>query len=260
MTESKTDSGILDRSEFEHLTSEQQRCYYNDHGFVLLPEVVSIEQMARIDAELEGEDIPLRWDYRDRWPGPELEKLITNPRLLGPLQRCYGEDIRFFKSVYTDWRDRKVNELSRQPLHRDYTPDPGDKDYRNSCAAWVNVGHYFIDLEVDEGPLWVVPGSHKFAWTGARGSFEDHVPQMVLARAGDAVMFHNLTMHAGGAMKSGRLRPSVFQSYRSGWAAPLGEVAEWANEVMQRSPPELRRLLEGQNDGLRVDLHGIIQS
>ena len=83
---------------------------------------------------------------------------------------------------------------------------------------------------------------------------------MVLARAGNAVMFHNLTLHGGGAMNSGRPRPSVFQSYRPGWAAPLGAVPEWSEEIVNRSPPELRRLLEGQNDGQRIDVYGLVQS
>ena len=95
---------------------------------------------------------------------------------------------------------------------------------------------------------------------GVSHGLEDHDPVMVLARRGDAVMFHNLTMHAGGAMKSGRRRPSLFQSYRSAWAAPLGKIPEWPDEVVRRSPPELRRPLEGLNDGLRVDIHGILQS
>jgi hypothetical protein len=55
-----------------------------------------------------------------------------------------------------------------QRLHRDYTPDPRDGDYR-----------------------------------------------MVLAKAGDAVMFHCLTMHAGGVMQSGRPRPRR-------WVCPNG--------------------------------------
>ena len=251
---------VLDRARFEGLSPRQQLDFYNENGFLLIPEAVSAGQMQRIDTELSAREIPRRWDYWDEWPGPELESLIANPRLLEPLHLCYGDDLRFFKSVYTEWRDRVATELEnrRQRLHRDYTPEATDGDYRNSCASWVNVGHYFIDLDVDEGPLWVVPGSHRLAWTGQR-EFEEFGDQarMGLARAGDAVMFHWLTLHAGGAMASGNPRPSVFQSYRVGWAAPLDTVPEWPEEIVRQAPPELQKLLEGLNDGTRFGVHGM---
>ena len=81
---------------------------------------------------------------------------------------------------------------------------------------------------------------------------------MVLAKAGDAVLFHCLTIHAGGVMGSRRPRPSAFLSYRPGWAAPLAPVAEWPDAVVRGAPPELRALLAGQNDGVPVGPEGIL--
>ena len=81
---------------------------------------------------------------------------------------------------------------------------------------------------------------------------------MVLAKAGDAVLFHCLTIHAGGVMRSRRPRPSAFMSYRPGWAAPLSPVDEWPEEVVHSATPELRTLLAGQNDGVPVGPEGII--
>jgi len=250
---------ILDRSLFATMSPRDQQAYYGEHGFVLLPGVVSRGHMKRIADEVSGSP---RYDFMNKWPGPALEALITNPKLLGPLRRCYGEDLRFFKAVYEEWRDRNDahSQLNRQPLHRDYSPAPENGDYRNSCMSWANVGHYLIDLEMDEGPLWVVPGSHKLAGTRQGDLLESYAEnaRIILAKAGDAVMFHNLTIHAGGIMQSGRPRPSVFTSYRPGWAAPLGTVAEWPNEVVAEASPALQALLVGQNDGLRVNAAGII--
>ena len=81
---------------------------------------------------------------------------------------------------------------------------------------------------------------------------------MVLAKAGDAVLFHCRTIHAGGVMRSRRPRPSAFLSYRPGWAAPLGPVEEWPEHVMRGASPELRRLLAGQNDGVPIGPDGIL--
>jgi len=251
---------IVSRSTFETLSPGQQQQYYSENGFVLLPEVVSPEQMARIAAEVGGSE---RYDFDAGWPGAALEELVTNPRLLGLVRRCYGEEPRFFKAVYTEWHspNEATVQMGRQRLHRDYTPDPEDGDFRNSCVSWCNVGHYFIDLEADEGPLWVVPGSHRLAWTAERHNFEQFAgdARMVLAKAGDAVMFHNRTMHAGGVMQSRRPRPSAFLSYRPAWAAPLGAVAEWPAQIVDGTSPTLRSLLTGQNDGACIDAWGIVQ-
>lgn len=59
-------------------------------------------------------------------------------------------------------------------------------------------------------------------------------------------------------MQSRRPRPSIFLSYRPAWSAPLGTVAEWPAEIVDRAVPELLRLLVGQNDGVRVDAYGLI--
>ena len=261
MSDISSSEKVLDRSIFTGMTPDQQQHYFAQYGFVLLPRIVSASLIERVATEAGGLQ---RYDYIERWPGPALEELITNPKLLAPLHRAYGTDLRFFKSVYAEWRDADEHKKKkgRQPLHRDYAPEPENGDYRNSCASWCNVGHYLIDLEVDEGPLWIVPGSHRLDWGLGRSDLEHFADaaRMVLAKAGDAVIFHNRTMHAGGVMHSGRPRPSVFQSYRPGWAAPLGPVPEWPDQVIDRASAELRQLLIGQNDGVRVDAYGIAQS
>lgn len=262
MTDTPANEKVLDRSIFVDMTLVEQHQYYSEYGFVLLPTIVSAEQIAGVVVEAEAGNYS-HHDYIKGWPGPVLEQLIANPKLLQPLRRFYGEDLRFFKSVYAEWRDADEGkkQLGRQNFHRDYNPEPVDGDYRNSCACWCNVGQYLIDLDIDEGPLWVVPGSHKMAWTLGRSNLEHFADdaRMVLAKAGDAVVFHNFTMHAGGLMRSGRPRPSIFQSYRPGWAAPLATVQEWPEQVVNGAAPALRRLLLGLNDGLRVDNYGIVQ-
>ena len=106
------------------------------------------------------------------------------------------------------------------------------------------------------------PGSHRME-NNRQGHDLEHVAgdaKMILAKAGDAVMFHCCTIHGGGVMQSQRARPSVFLSYRPGWAAPLHPVPEWPEAVVAKASPELRALLVGQNDGLRLGPDGIVWS
>ena len=84
---------VLDRSVFTNMTPGQQQHYFAQFGFVLLPNIVSAVQIERIATEAGGLQ---RYDYIERWPGPVLEELITNPKLLQPLELAYGTDLRFF--------------------------------------------------------------------------------------------------------------------------------------------------------------------
>ena len=199
----------LDRTPFVEMSPEQQQRYFAEWGFVLLPGIVTPEHIERIIAEEEGEN---RYDWIERWPGPAQEEMITQPRLLAAIRRCYGEDIRFFKSVYAEWREinEETRDRGRQILHRDYDPGaPGHGDFRNSCAAWVNVGHYLIDLDIDEGPLWVVPGSH------LSGRQPDLAAKSIAATgpAGTALLCDGRIWHGTGANTSKRPRRAVLTTF-----------------------------------------------
>lgn len=113
-----------------------------------------------------------------------------------------------------------VRRDDRQGLHRDFDPTGQDgKDFRNSCDRWCNIGIYLRDQTPEEGPLWVVPGSHKLPRDIGRAGLdfnEYYAPQArrICCSAGDAVIFDCLTIHAGGKHVQ-RDRPGCFHSYRS---------------------------------------------
>ena len=66
---------------------------------MLLSGIVTPEHIERIVAKQGGEN---RYDWIERWPGPAHEERITQSKLVAAIRRCYGEAIRFFKSVYAE--------------------------------------------------------------------------------------------------------------------------------------------------------------
>lgn len=251
----KRDKRCIDRSVFEGMSSEQQRAYFDEHGFLIVPNAVNPEQIRRILTEVDAEGWKIgSVDFGEHWPPPSIVELVVNPHILTAVKTCYGSDIRFFKGVYSNWlhidKERRRNQI-RQPFHLDYATG-GKGDFRNTCASWVNVGIYLVDLSSDRGPLWVIPGSRHWLHLGPQQDFEhlNDRARMVLARAGDAVLFHCFTLHAGGIMKTAEPRHSIFNSYRPGWAQPVGPVPEWPQEIVHNAPPDLRKLLEAQNKGI----------
>eukprot|EP01047_Picozoa_sp_COSAG01_P003935 COSAG01_NODE_123_length_25210_cov_348.799434_20_plen_614_part_00 len=203
-----------------------------------------------------------------QWPPPEVVALIGRQAVLDPVRRLHGADCKFFKGVAVHSFGRR----ERQPLHRDFDArGQGGKDWRNSSSDWCNVGIYLANLGEDTGPLWVVPRSRHARILPLRrgapaitleGSAADAM--CVCPGAGDAVIFHCRTIHAGGGWAPGALpsgRPGCFHSYRSAYAPPAGEVLEWAPEVCAAAPAALQPLLRGLNGGrpLRIlqltDIH-----
>ena len=79
----------------------------------------------------------------------------------------------------------------------------------------------------------------------------------VCPAAGDAVIFHCRTAHAGGGWAPGSMpqgRPGAFHSYRAAWAAPAGPVDEWAPDVLQQIGDDdtgstLKQIMHALNEG-----------
>lgn len=165
-------------------------------------------------------------------------------------RNIYGDGVKFFKGVYV----HSVRRDDRQGLHRDFdATGQGGKDFRNSCDSWCNIGIYLTDQTPDQGPLWVVPGSNTLprdlGEIGRAGEgFDAHfAPQArrICCRAGDAVIFDCLTIHAGGKHTE-RDRPGCFHSYRAAATGPKGQVEEWDAELTAK--PQMAGLLGGLND------------
>ena len=101
---------ILHRATFECMTLDQQQEHFSEQGFVLLPQILSSDHIARVRSEVKGVD---RYDFIERWPGPHMEQLITNPKLLKPLLRYFLNDARIIDKPPAA-KDHQIGKLSGQ--------------------------------------------------------------------------------------------------------------------------------------------------
>jgi SAM-dependent methyltransferase len=235
------------------MTLEQQRRFYFENGFLLVPQVVAPDHLAAILREVDTHG--LKGTTEHIWHAPSVPPLIENDTLLTVLRAVLGEDIRFFKGAFveTPTEPRGANATTRKALHADYGIGEQQGDFRNSCACWINVGIYLTSMTADHAPLWVVPRSHCFYNLTPCQDMEHLAPaaRMVLAKAGDAVLFHSSTIHAGSHNFSDRARKAFFFSYRPRWAKPSGPVTEWPDAFVEAAPPKRQRLLRGLNQGMK---------
>lgn len=228
------------------MNADQQREYFGDNGFLVVPSVMCAAEIQLFLQEIEALGSPRRLE-NELWTLPAFVPQVSNSKLVAAVSNLLGPDLRFFKAAYT----ATIPGSPCQPLHLDQNTCSSPGDYRNTSASWLNVGIYLTDLTPEHAPLWVVPGSNKRYDLIPGANMEALQPKarMVLARAGDAVLFHRSTLHAAGANHSDRVRHGVFLSYRPAWAKPTGPIAEWAPEHVHKIRPRSRYLVTGLNDG-----------
>jgi ectoine hydroxylase-related dioxygenase (phytanoyl-CoA dioxygenase family) len=236
------------------MSASEQRKFFAKNGFVGVSEAIPREELEKIHREIA--EFGLSGLTEHIWAVPSFAPLIENKKVLSALRNIFGDEVRFFKGAYTDSPPRGPvgANSTRTGFHVDYGVGEASGDFRNSCASWINVGFYLTALTPENSPLWIVPGSNHDYSIIPCSNLEhwEKDARMVLAKAGDAILFHCNTVHAGGYNVSNEGRRAVYLSYRPAWARPVGPVPEWPKEFVDSAPPERRRLLLGLNKGIRL--------
>jgi len=231
--------------------TDAQIAQYQRDGYVLLPEVLSPEQLAQVrkvtDDYVEGSRKVTNHDsVYDLEPGHSAEQprvrrikhphkqhaayadLVKHPKIVGALRDLWGPNIRFHSS--------KLNLKSAgfgSPIewHQDWAFYPHTND---DLAA---VGIMLDDCELENGPLLIMPGSH-------RGQIHDHhyegrfcgainpatsgidfasaVP--LTGKAGSVTVHHVRAVHGSAPNLSSNDRRLLFFQYGAADAWPIFRV------------------------------------
>ena len=141
---------------------------------------------------------------------------LLNTELLNVIEGVLGPDIELWKwgqCVY-----RQPDSGVPKSLHQD------EYYFEHRYHSTVAVLSYASDVGMENSPLHVVPGSHKLGliehvddrWAGFAlpddSWWEKAIP--VVGEAGDAILFHGLTIHGSPANRSNKARPVFIQRYR----------------------------------------------
>jgi ectoine hydroxylase-related dioxygenase (phytanoyl-CoA dioxygenase family) len=244
------------------LSKSDIECYRRD-GFIVVPDVLSADEVGRLrrvtDEFVEGarritanNDI---YDLEDTHSAaeprvrrikaphlhhPEYARLVRHPRIVEVLQDLWGPDIRFDTA--------KLNMKSAgfgAPVewHQDWAFYPHTND---DLAA---VGVMMDDCEMENGPLLVIPGSHKgpvYDHHGPDGhfvgamdptacgdiDFSKAVP--LTGKAGSITVHHVRAVHGSAPNLSAKDRRLLLFQFRAADAWPLLGFPDLAayNELM----------------------------
>ena len=248
------------------LTQEQIE-FYHINGYITVSNVLTPEEMAELQRVTDefvdkSRSVTQHTDVFDLEPGhtpdaprlrrlknpikqhPVYDRTIRHPRILDIIAQLIGSDIR----TNGDKLNMKSAGFgSAVEWHQDFAFYPHTND------DLLAVGIAIDDMMLENGPLLVIPGSHKGpiyshhqdglfvgAVTDADFDLKDTVPLEL--KAGDISIHHARILHASAPNKSNRPRRFLLFQYCSGDSWPLLGMPKWEDfkATFLRGEPSFR--------------------
>lgn len=236
------------------MLTQEQVADYRREGFLVIPGVISDEDIAELKAvttdfveqaravtehtsvfdlePLHTAERPLvrRIKTPEKWH-PVYARMVRHPVILEALADLWGTGVRFHASKL----NLKVAGVgSSLEWHQDWAFYP----HTNEDLAVVGIMIDTIDEE--NGAMMVVPGSHQGpledhsyngVFTGgidpARAHTDFSKAVSVCGKEGSISIHHPRLVHGGPANRSGRDRRYLLNQYRAADAWPLTETVDW---------------------------------
>ena len=86
-----------------------------------------------------------------------------------------------------------------------------------SLPAQINCGYFLDEFTMENGPIAIVPGSHRAPFRPPEGHARFPDEKLVLAKPGQAVMFDGWIYHRGVANQSKQRRRVCLMCYQNAW-------------------------------------------
>ncbi len=218
------------------LTTQQLGQYQRD-GFVVVPEVFPQTQLQRVEAEIERLQAAAEKARNPGW--------IMQLGLRSPLTRAFAQDERVLTLIEDIVRPGiaiySAKLTAKLPQSDEICHWHQDNAYYNAhapSAARMSTWIPLRDADLENGCLWVVPGSHKKG-VSQHGQYGGQCPQSMgpadmavegavpcPVRAGDMLLFSADLWHHSKENHTDQIRRAFIVSYQEA-TVPLGNGAQW---------------------------------
>jgi phytanoyl-CoA hydroxylase len=228
--------------------------HLRDKGYVVVPrfvppgELTKLNEAARAQLTLRAE--PLEFEADLRYPGAPPSRAAAGGETVRRLLDAYGRDPVFARwgtePAVREWMNAYFGEsvlmprahhnclMTKHPRYGSLTAWHRDIRYwsferEELVSAWFALG----EERIDNGALWLVPGSHRMAFDADRFNEAkffrtDRADNAEVIRTaesprlapGDAVFFHCNTLHSAGKNLSDAVKFSLVYSYHGRSNAP----------------------------------------
>lgn len=228
--------------------------FYNSEGYFLPGKIINDEQLDLIREE----EKRIRHYLSDKMDVQGRTSFISNICKYSEPVRAFGldgEHIPSIKSLIGQdiqlWFTQFVLKMPDKERNKSEFPWHQDNGYGIvSPATNVTVWVALDDATIDNGCIWVVPGSHKkglvahkrkspdvFQLITENDPSEKEIP--VELKAGEAVIFSGLTLHRSKQNHTDKPRRAFFMEYAN--AAAECQAYNWDNDHYDQNQPILDR-------------------
>jgi phytanoyl-CoA hydroxylase len=225
-----------------------------DEGYVVIPGFVPSDRLARLNdaarEQLQARRGPLELEADLRYPGAPASRDEAGGGTVRRLLDAFGRDPAFAEwavaAPVRDWMEAYFGErvmmsrahhncvMTKHPRYGSLTGWHRDIRYwsferEDLVSVWLALG----EERVENGALWLVPGSHKMTFASDRFDAAkffraDHEANRDVIRdavsprlePGDALFFHCKTLHSAGKNLSEAVKFSLVYTYRGTSNAP----------------------------------------
>ncbi len=265
----------MERIEGVRLTPAQ-RMHFDIYGYVLLEDVLTRDEIARMkaavhrmneDPDLDSKKIPVRRKgtyyvmfERIIENDPALLEFAVHSKLVPLVEDVVGGAVRLEESVAVI-SSRNPENCLEDLFSRRYNPtgfhagtQPGWGTYEEKDrfhCLFVKTLAYLTDVGQDDGGTTVIPGSHKLPWARKElieaAMVDDSLIRQIEAKAGSVLLFPESLVHSGTAMRSDKERTVLIYGY----TPPM--LREWTGheispEFIDTLPEEIRPLISGSDN------------
>jgi len=235
-------------------TGQQIRSLEVD-GYVVMPDLLSTEQIAGIREELmqlptQGTDYSAhqRGFSGVQWTdSPNAISVIALPAMIAFLERLFGDELICTSCTYA------VSQPGHPgiAIHTDAQPY-GSKIFglTSSSPVLVRALYYLDDLTRECSPFKVIPRSHLSLHVDANpyNRFLRHDGElMVTCKAGSAAIINQKIFHGNFPNHSDRPRRMLAIAYRPAWAGPIDDVEDRDEELVARLPEKIKPFFRSLN-------------
>jgi ectoine hydroxylase-related dioxygenase (phytanoyl-CoA dioxygenase family) len=246
-------------------------------GFVVLPDLLSAQQLVAIRDELDR--LPTKAvDYSPHQRGyadvqstasPVTIETIAHPEILGFLQSLFGDELICTSCTFTVADPGHPGVV----LHTDAQPY-GSRIFgmQASSPVLARVLYYLDDLTPECSPFKVIPRSHLCLHRDANPyhRYLSHPDErMVTCKAGSAAIINQKVFHGNYPNYSDNSRRMLAIAYRPAWAGPMDDIDERDSAQVAGLPTHIQPYFKSLNtrhiefdlpnrpDGMAVDAAGL---
>lgn len=244
-----------DKTDFANMDRPQQIRHLEVEGYVVLPEILPADMVARLKEELADAEMShtsysecqTRAVIQPQWHSRAAAELIGFPPMIEFLTELMGSDIVFTRGFF----QRSLPGCPGISMHTDGQPHGSDLfGFEGSCPRLLRVLYYLDELTPDRAPFRLIPRSHIsfHAQASPYVRYKSHPEEVTLVvPAGSAVLVPSMLLHGSHPNKDAQPRELLQFGYRPAWAGPIQPVDEWDPELVAAAPAAAKPFLQSLN-------------